>query len=139
MAPVSSSASTTRACQTPGRSRARPTLVDQDGKGDLPAKSRFWIDPARGTVLRSETDFRFEPARARAYVATQYRAEPKLAMWVPSEMREEYDDVPGTPLPVFHSPSEATARYSGFRKFTVTIEDETATLPAGSPEPPPEP
>ncbi|HSD29274.1 MAG TPA: hypothetical protein VLL75_18370, partial [Vicinamibacteria bacterium] len=118
---------------------ARPTLVDQDGQGDLPAKGRFWIDPARGTVLRSEAEFRFEPARARAHVTTQYRAEPRLAMWVPSEMRERYDDLPGTPMPVFHSPSEATARYSSFRKFTVTIEDATATLPPGSPEPSPDP
>jgi hypothetical protein len=113
--------------------------VDQDGQGDLPAKGRFWIDPARGTVLRSETEFRFEPARARAWVATQYEAEPKLAMWVPSEMREKYDDLPGTPMPVFHSPSEATARYSSFRKFTVTIEDVTATVPPDTPEAPPEP
>ncbi len=62
---------------------ARPTLVGDDERGDLPAKGRFWIDAAHGTVLRSETTFRFEPDRARAYVATQYRAEPKLAMWVP--------------------------------------------------------
>ncbi|HXK12099.1 MAG TPA: hypothetical protein VMT70_20840, partial [Vicinamibacteria bacterium] len=107
----------------------RPTLVDQDGRGDLPAKGRFWIDPALGTVLRSETTFRFEPARARAYVATQYRAEPRLALWVPAEMREEYEDLPAAPQPVFGSPSEATARYSNFRQFTVTIEDETARLP----------
>jgi hypothetical protein len=42
-------------------------------------------------------------------------------------------------MPVFKSPSEATARYSNFRKFTVTIEDETATLPPQTTEPPPEP
>jgi VWFA-related protein len=117
----------------------RPTLVDQDGQGDLPAKGRFWIDPARGTVLRSEAEFRFEPARARAYVATQYRAEPKLAMWVPSEMREEYEDLPAASTPVFRSPSEATARYSDFRKFTVTIEDVTATVPEGPGREKPEP
>ncbi len=114
---------------------ARPTLVDEAGQGDLPAKGRFWIDPARGTVLRSEITFRFEPARARAYVSTQYRAEPKLAMWVPVEMREEYEDLTGAP--VFHSPSEATARYSNFRKFTVTIEDVAARLPGKPAEPPP--
>jgi VWFA-related protein len=107
----------------------RPTLVDQGGHGDLPAKGRFWIDPERGTVLRSETTFRFEPDRARAYVATQYRAEPRLAMWVPSEMREEYEDSASTLLPVFRTRSEATARYTNHRKFTVTIEDATATLP----------
>jgi hypothetical protein len=37
--------------------KARPTIVDKDGQGDLPAHGRFWIDPARGTVLRSETRF----------------------------------------------------------------------------------
>ena len=103
---------------------ARPTLVDQDGHGDLPATGRFWIDPERGTVLRSETRFPLgapgAPQAARAQVATEYRAEPRLAMWVPAEMREEY---------AFGSRAEATARYSNFRKFTVTVEDETATLP----------
>jgi VWFA-related protein len=105
---------------------ARPTMVDDGGRGELPAKGRFWIDAARGTVLRSETTFRFEPDRAWAYVATQYRPEPKLAMWVPEEMRETYQDLRGTPI--FGSPSEATARYSNYRRFTVTIDDVTARL-----------
>ncbi len=113
---------------------ARPTLVDQDGHGDLPATGRFWIDPERGTVLRSETRFPLgapgAPQAARAQVATEYRAEPRLAMWVPVEMREEY---------AFGSRAEATARYSNFRKFTVTVEDETATLPPEAPAAPPEP
>jgi VWFA-related protein len=39
---------------------ARPTIVDRGREGDLPARGRFWIDPARGTVLRSEVTFRFE-------------------------------------------------------------------------------
>jgi VWFA-related protein len=105
----------------------RPTLVDEDGRADLPAKGRFWVDPARGTVLRSETTFRFEAGRARASVATLYRPEPKLTMWVPAEMREEYEDLSGPP--VFGSPSRATARYSNFRKFTATVESVTARLP----------
>ena len=110
---------------------ARPTLVDQDGQGDLPAEGHFWIDPRRGTVLRSETRFPLGAPGARAQVATEYRAEPHLAMWVPAEMREEYNS-----QGLF---AEATARYSNFRKFTVTIEDETATLPPETPEAPPEP
>jgi hypothetical protein len=51
-------------------------------------------------------------------------------MWVPAEMREEY---------AFGSRATATARYSNFRKFTVTVEDVTATLPPEAPEPPTEP
>ncbi len=112
---------------------ARPTMVDDGGRGELPAKGRFWIDAARGTVLRSETTFRFEPDRAWAYVATQYRPEPKLAMWVPAEMRETYQDLRG--VPVFGSPSEATAQYSNVRRFTVTIEEVSARLPDEPAEP----
>ncbi len=110
---------------------ARPALASDNGGKDLPAKGRFWIDPVRGTVVRSETTFRFEPDRARAYVATQYRAEPKLAMWVPEEMREAYEDLTGigSGAPVFGAPSKAVARYSNFRKFTVVTEDVAARLP----------
>ncbi len=77
-----------------------------------------------GTKVR-----RFEPARARAYVATEYVPDAKLALWVPFEMREEYDDLPGAMPRLFGTPSEATARYSNFRRFSVSIDDEQATLP----------
>jgi hypothetical protein len=114
-----------------------PTIVDQSGREDLPARGRLWIDPARGTLLRSETHFRFEPRRARAYVATEYRPEPKLAMWVPDEMREEYEDLAGGHPRVFGAPTEATARYANFRRFSVSVEDEriTAPGPAEAPRP----
>jgi hypothetical protein len=52
-------------------------------------------------------------------------------MWVPAEMREEYNS-----KGLF---AEATARYSNFRKFTVTVEDVTVTLPPETPEAPPDP
>jgi hypothetical protein len=112
---------------------ARPTIVDRGGQSDLPARGRFWIDPSRGTVLRSETSFRFEVKgirMARAYVATEYRPEPKLAMWVPAEMREEYEDMPSASVRIFGSRTEATARYGGFRRFTVSTEEE-ARAPEG--------
>ena len=115
---------------------ARPTMVDRGRDGDLPASGRFWIDPARGTVLRSEVAFRFEFDRlpcARAAISVDYAADPKLAMWVPQEMHETYEDLEGARLRVFRSPSRATARYAGFRRFTVStdvdarVEDEPPT------------
>jgi hypothetical protein len=116
---------------------ARPTIVDRGGHGDLPARGRFWIHPERGTVLRSETSFRIEMdgvRTARAFVATEYRPEAKLAMWVPAEMREEYEDLPTAGVRTFGSRTEATARYGGFRRFTVTTQEE-AHLPVDEPEP----
>jgi hypothetical protein len=106
---------------------ARPTIVDQGAGHDLPARGRLWIEPVRGTVLRSETTFAFEidgRRVARAFVAAEYRAEPRLAMWVPAEMREEYEDIPNAAIRLFGRRTVATARYSGFRRFTVSTEEE---------------
>ncbi len=123
---------------------ARPTLVDRGGKGDLPAKGRFFVDPARGTVVRSEVTFRLEEtigARARAYVAADYQPAPRLAMWVPVEMHEEYEDLPGNATRVFGARSEGAARYAGFRRFSVTTEetgrvaDEPAEAGGAEPKP----
>jgi hypothetical protein len=107
---------------------ARPTLVTDAAGGDLPSKGRFWIDPQRSTVLRSEVVFRFEPDLATGSIETEYRLQPRLGMWVPHEMKEAYEDLPGTHRPVFRNPTRAQARYSNFRQFNVTTE-EKATLP----------
>ena len=88
--------------------------VPQSGD-DLPAEGRFWIDPRRGTVLRSEVRFRFA-FDATATITTTYRAEPSLAMWVPVEMKERYEGGE------FGVGTDAVARYSRFRKFEVTVE-----------------
>ena len=115
---------------------ARPTIVKDASGGDLPARGRFWIDPSRGTVLRSEAVFRFEPHRAEGSIETEYRRQPRLGVFVPVEMKESYEDLPATSRPVFRAPTRATARYSNFRQFTVTVEDESAVLPPSPPAPP---
>jgi hypothetical protein len=109
---------------------ARPTfVVDGDNREPLVARGLFWIDPGRGTVMRSEACFRWEPERAEACIVTEYRPEPALAMWVPTEMRERYGDLPYGSTRVFGASSEATARYSGYRRFQVAVRDEKITLP----------
>jgi hypothetical protein len=100
------------------RAAPRPS---QSGS-DLPAEGRFWIDPRRGTVVRSEVRFRFA-AGATATVTTTYRAEPSLAMWVPAEMKERYEGGG------FGQGTDAVARYSRFRKFQVTVEEGDVRLP----------
>lgn len=112
----------------------RPTLTSDLAGGSVPVSGRFWIDATRGGVLRSETRYHFEPDRATGSIATEYRAEPQLGLWVPVEMTERYEDKPGTWKPVFRDPAEATARYSNYRQFTVST-DEKAALPKELPEP----
>ena len=80
---------------------ARPTFIrnrkpDSDSERDrrsldLPADGRFWIDPTRGTVVRSEVRLRTGWSEATATFTTRYRPEPRLAMWVPDEMKERYE------------------------------------------------
>jgi VWFA-related protein len=116
--------------------KQRPTLVKDGSRGDLPATGRFWIDADRGIVLRSEAQFHFEPNLALASVMAEYRPEPGLAIWVPVEMKERYEDVPEAYPSVFGPTTEATARYSNYRRFTVSSE-VTATVPEESPQPSP--
>jgi hypothetical protein len=107
---------------------ARPT-VGQVGHEDLPASGRLWVDPVQGTLVRSETTFQFEPRRARALVATEYLLEPRLGMWVPGEVGEEYDDLRTGEPPLFGAPTRATAQFSNFRPLS-------APTAAGPPVPP---
>jgi hypothetical protein len=103
---------------------AEPTLVN-DGHGeDLPGEGRFWVDPNRGTILRSEVTFHFKPNRALARLSVEYRPEPGLSIWVPSEMKERYEDMLGAWHPVFGGTIEGSAKYSNYRRFTVGTEEK---------------
>jgi VWFA-related protein len=104
-----------------------PSLVN-DGRDDLPGQGRFWIDANRGTILRSEVTYRFTPDRAFAKISVEYRPEPGLNIWVPAEMKERYEDLPGAWTPVFGTKTEGTARYSNYRRFSVSTQ-EKATVP----------
>jgi len=107
----------------------RPTITTDLEGHPLPVKGRFWIDAGRGTVLRSEVRYSFEPQRATAVIEVDYRPEPRLGLWVPDEMRERYEDTAGTQRPVFRAPTRATARYVGYRQFQVTVDEPQARLP----------
>jgi hypothetical protein len=62
-------------------------------------------------------------------VSADYHPEPALAMWVPSEMREEYSDAPRAKVRTFPNAFKGVARYGKFRRFTVRSE-EKAVAPA---------
>jgi len=100
-----------------------PSLVN-DGRDDLPGEGSFWIDANRGTILRSEITFTFKPHRAFARVSVDYRPEPGLNIWVPAEMKERYQDLKGAWAPVFGSKTEGTAKYSNYRRFSVSTEEK---------------
>lgn len=120
----------TRGVEVEFTETARPTFVTDGDNGEpLVARGRFWIDPGRGTVMRSEACFRWAPERAEACLVTEYRPEPSLAMWVPVEMKERYGDLPYGSTAVFGASSEAVAKYSGYRRFSVEVQEEKVTVP----------
>jgi VWFA-related protein len=101
---------------------SRPTIVRDRWQNDMPANGRFWVDPARGTVLRSEVAYRFLAERLDvAYVMTEYRRESGLDIFVPAEMSELYA-IPN------RGRIEAKSRYTKYRRFSVTVQGEAASL-----------
>ena len=103
------------------RERSHPTMIRDETGDDMPASGRFWIEPQRGTVVRSElvidlpidlkqptmVGVRSSVARIRV----DYRHDPNLDLWVPATMQEDY---PG---------ANARARYDNYRRFTVTTHE----------------
>jgi VWFA-related protein len=117
-------------------------LVSRTNQEGLPADGRYFIDPADGTVLATELVLRFPGSSASARINVAYELDPGLKVFVPAEMKERYADsgVLLTPDDIYKSQSnrltprvfggvtQTEARYSKYRRFTVTT-DESATLP----------
>ena len=109
---------------------ARLTIVRQPDGGDLPALGRVWVDTSRGTIVRSEMEFRFGE-RARATVSAEYRPDRDLAMWVPVELDERYEDVKGF-APVFGGATQTSTKYSSFHRFAAAPANGTAAAEASA-------
>lgn len=123
----------TRAALLVFEERAMPRMIVTED--DAPAKGRFWIDPGSGRVVRSELTVNSGGASAR--VTVSYAQQPKMDLWVPVTMDEEYRwtterktiGVPGASggtMSTFEShqlPSSGTieghATYTNFRQFKV--------------------
>jgi hypothetical protein len=97
------------------------TLIRTTGGKDLPARGRFWIEPATGRVLLSELIA--EDASVRATIDVSYQSEPLLGFLVPIEMREQYvGRRDGTVI-------DGSATYGKFRQFQVDT-GERVVLPS---------
>jgi len=92
------------------KERATPTIIQSAG-ADLPASGRVWIEPESGRVLRTEMSV--ADRRAGAKITVTYGAVPKLTVWVPILMAEEYTGAET----IF-----AKATYSNFRQFGVSVD-----------------
>ena len=86
-----------------------PTLIVGRNDEGVPARGRFWIDPADGRILRTLLETR--PEGAINTLEVIFRYEPRLDLLVPGEMIERRN----AGLEIV----EGRATYSNFRRFRV--------------------
>ena len=92
------------------RERDRGTLIrTTDGK-DVPVHGRLWIVPDEGRIVRSV----FATKAFGTEVSVTWAPDSRLDLWVPSEMRERYQDREDVEI-------TGTAKYSNYRRFDVTV------------------
>lgn len=102
---------------------ARPTVIRSQGGANYPCRGSAWIDPDAGIVARTAIELDEGRGAIPTSLAVSYRHEPRLACWLPSEMKEKY----GTPSRLragrFISGElvEAIARYSRYRRAEVEL------------------
>ena len=100
--------------------KARPTIVHDGVRQDVPSRGRFWIDPETGQVLRSvlEQDPNGHDWLAWARIIVEYRREPRLDILVPDSMTESYWDAETSEK---NQGAEAAGYYSpDFEAFAVS-------------------
>jgi hypothetical protein len=88
---------------------ASPTAIEGARGEDVPAKGRYWIDPADGRILRTQLETR--PFGWTNTIEVVFRHEPTLGILVPSEMVERRRGGPET--------LDGRAFYTNFRRFQV--------------------
>jgi hypothetical protein len=93
--------------------KRRPTLVRDAADHDVPATGRFWIE-ASGRIDRTELLLETE-AGVRATVTVEYGPQPKLDVFVPLSMHEQYEQSIVDKI-------DAHAEYSGFVVPNVTVD-----------------
>jgi hypothetical protein len=101
--------------------KSRPTIVRSSAK-DLPATGRFWIDPETGRVLRTEMSVVADGSSTK--ISVTYGPAPKLTMWVPVLMKEDYEVAATQRLTERNQTIRAQATYSNFRQFRVAVDEK---------------
>jgi len=98
----------------------RPTIIQNTGRGNIPAHGRLWIEPLTGRVLM--TELIADNSDVSACVIVLYREEPGIGPPVPSEMRERYMRRRDG------SRTEGVATYGHFRQFQVKVDEKIAPI-----------
>ena len=88
--------------------------------GDLRARGRVWAEPGSGEIVR--TELLVEERISKGACTVEFGIDQRLGMRVPVKMTERYSTTNET--------IDAVARYSDFRRFTVST-GQTLIKPPG--------
>ncbi len=105
---------------------ASPTADSKEG--EVRASGRFWIEPERGRVQRSQLTL--EHQHSTGQIDVEYVSSPNLDVLVPSSMRETFS-VQGLARSGDQRPMQiirGEAKYSNVRQFTVDTTDKVRRL-----------
>ena len=98
---------------------AGPSIVRNMAGADLLARGRVWAEPDSGAIVR--TELLVEDRVSRGTCTVEFRIDPRLGIRVPIKMTERYGMTGET--------IDAVARYSDFRRFTVSTDEKLAKPP----------
>jgi hypothetical protein len=98
----------------------KKTMIRTTNGRDLPARGRFWIEPATGQVAASELIA--EDSLLKGTIDVEYEIEPSVGLLVPIEMRERYD------IRRDSSRVDGVATYGRFRQFQVQVDEKLAPV-----------
>jgi len=102
------------------RETTGPSIVRSPSGSDLLAGGRVWAEPDSGAIVR--TELFIEDRVSKGTSTVEFSIDPRLGIRVPIKMRERYVMTSET--------IDAVARYSDFRRFTVST-GEKVTKPPG--------
>lgn len=108
-----------KVAQVSFREQSMPRVLRTSG--DSPAEGTFWIEPDSGRVVRSELIMKSNTLTAT--ITVRYAADPKLGLWLPSRLEEEYATPRGN-FPATSSgrpPVTGQAVYRDCRKLDVDV------------------
>jgi hypothetical protein len=97
-----------------------PTFIKTVREENIFTEGKFWIDPEKGRIIRTELVAETKRDNIKCTVLVTYRQEPKSGLWAPYEMRERY----GYTGYANAAYTECLAIYSNFRRFTVETKEK---------------
>jgi hypothetical protein len=106
------------------RETASPRMIVT--RDNAAASGSIWVAVDSGAIIRSE--LRISSVGAAALLRVTYTRQPRLALWVPAKMVEQYEQEPSEPTDIGPFDSiigratlfiEGTATYTDFRQFAV--------------------